>query len=246
MTAESKKELSGVEGLSVYLRYLKGHFPEMVLTGEGKTDILSKPDSHSEPSMASGRIPKEMALSEVAELASHCHLCALSERRRNVVFGEGNPDASLMFVGEGPGADEDATGRPFVGKAGELLTKMILAMGFDRSQVYIANIVKCRPPGNRPPEESERISCLPYLHRQISIVSPGAIILLGQTAASGLLRSVIGISRLRGRETRIPEFPAIRVLPTYHPAYLLRNPSAKVHVWEDLKMVMGWLKEGKE
>lgn len=236
-----KKELSGAEGLSIYMRYLKENIPDFVLLQGG--DGASPPISEDSPG-SPGTVQNCMDLAEIAELAKNCHLCSLSASRKNVVFGEGDPGARLMFVGEGPGADEDATGRPFVGKAGELLTKMIQAMGYDRSSVYIANIVKCRPPGNRPPEESERISCLPYLHRQISLVSPQIMVLLGQTASAALLRVTVGISKLRGKETRIPEFPGIRVLPTYHPAYLLRNPSAKVDVWEDLKQVMSWMKVG--
>jgi len=243
MSADAKKELSGVEGLLVYMRYLEGTIPDFSIM-KGRRNVEASSLAFPETALSDLTAGKEMALAEIAEVARACRLCALEAGRKNVVFGEGSPSASLMFVGEGPGADEDSTGRPFVGKAGELLTRMIVAMGYERSNVYIANIVKCRPPGNRVPEESERLACLPYLHQQISIVSPRVIILLGQTAALGLLRSTIGISKLRGRETKIPEFPGIRVMPTFHPAFLLRNPSAKADVWDDLKQVMAWLKDG--
>ncbi len=219
-----KTPLDGREGLSSYLRYLGDSLPDFYL-------IQHRADT----------VDRETALTELREEARACQRCSLFSTRTQVVFGEGNPWASLMFVGEGPGADEDATGRPFVGRAGELLTRMITAMGYERPDVYIANIVKCRPPGNRVPEEIERRSCLPFLHRQISLVAPKAIVLLGQTAAVSLLAHTTGIKKIRGKESRMKEHPEIRVMPTYHPAYLLRNPSAKGEVWEDLKQVMSWL-----
>ncbi len=239
-------EISGLEGLAVYLRYLEETVPDLGLprsvrgvSKEGETlSGGSVPPSSGAP-LSSGD-PLEALRSE----ATNCRLCGLAATRTHVVFGEGDPHAALMFVGEGPGADEDASGRPFVGRAGELLTRMIAAMGYRRDQVYIANVVKCRPPGNRVPEEVERAACMPYLVRQIEIVSPQALVLLGQTAALSLLKRSEGISKLRGHETRIPGFSGIRTMPTYHPAYLLRNPSAKGQVWEDLKQVMDWL--GKE
>ncbi len=233
-----RKILDGREGLAVYLRYLGETVPDFALA-KGM-DSSGSPGDAVEPS-EKGDPDSEMLLAELREQARTCTRCTLSSTRTQVVFGEGNPKATLMFVGEGPGADEDATGRPFVGRAGELLTKMIGAMGFERPEVYIANIVKCRPPGNRVPEEAERHACLPFLHRQIALIAPRSIVLLGQTAAASLLGQTGGISRLRGREARLPHFPEIRVMPTYHPAYLLRNPSAKAQVWEDLKQVMAWL-----
>jgi DNA polymerase len=145
-----------------------------------------------------------------------------------------------MFIGEGPGADEDASGLPFVGKAGELLTKMINAMGFARSEVYIGNIVKCRPPENRTPEEEEIGKCLPYIRRQIQLINPEAIVLLGATPLKGLF-NMTGITRMRGR---FLDYNGIPAMPTFHPAYLLRNPAAKADVWKDLQMVMKVL--GKE
>jgi DNA polymerase len=238
---DGKKILDGRDGLAVYLRYLEENVPNFMLARG-----LSSSGAPSERDMPSdnGAPDREMLLAELREEARACVRCALSATRTQVVFGEGNPAATLMFVGEGPGADEDATGRPFVGRAGELLTKMIGAMGFERQEVYIANIVKCRPPGNRVPDDGERSACLPFLHRQIALVSPRTVVLLGQTAAASLLGQTGGISRLRGKEARLSLFPRIRVMPTYHPAYLLRNPSAKAEVWEDLKQVMAWL--GKE
>ncbi|MCL5954104.1 MAG: uracil-DNA glycosylase [Nitrospirae bacterium] len=243
--------LDGPEGLAVYLRYLQETVPDMTLPrpsaekGESRLADGERAGPPLPSSLSAGSPPGESgSLESLASVVSECRLCVLSTTRTFAVFGEGNPDARLMFVGEGPGADEDASGRPFVGRAGELLTRMIAAMGYRREDVYIANVVKCRPPGNRVPEESERASCLPYLKRQIAMISPEAMVLLGQTAAVSLLSRNEGISRLRGRETSLPDFPGIRVMPTYHPAYLLRNPAAKAQVWEDLKQVMGWL--GKE
>ena len=239
------KVLEGREGLAVYLRYLGETVPDLFLAGSPPEERIGGPENENRSGLEGGfSEDREIGLAALREKARICTLCSLSSTRTNVVFGEGNPDAALMFVGEGPGADEDATGRPFVGRAGELLTKMIGAMGYARTDVYIANIVKCRPPGNRVPEENERQSCLPFLQQQISLVSPQAIVLLGQTAAASLLGQAVGISKLRGKEARLSRFPGIRVMPTYHPAYLLRNPSAKAEVWEDLKKVMAWL--GKE
>ena len=165
----------------------------------------------------------------------NCRNCPLCTGRRNVVFGEGNPQADLMFIGEGPGFDEDKLGRPFVGKAGQLLDKMILAMQFTREEVYICNIVKCRPPDNRVPMPEEAAACLPYLVKQIELVSPKVIVLLGATAAHYLLDKQEGITRLRGRWL---DYQGIPVMPTYHPAFLLRKPEAKREAWIDLQQVM--------
>ncbi len=166
-----------------------------------------------------------------------CMACRLGATRKNFVFGEGSPDAELMFIGEGPGRDEDLQGRPFVGRAGQLLDKMISAMQFRREDVYIGNIVKCRPPENRVPERDEADACMPYLMKQIALVRPKAIVLLGATPARFLL-GVKGINEVRGKWQRIE---GISTMPTYHPAFLLRNPSAKKTVWEDLKLVMALL-----
>lgn len=169
------------------------------------------------------------------DLGADCSRCKLHTLgRTQVVFGVGDPNADLMFVGEAPGADEDIQGEPFVGRAGQLLTKIIEAIGLRREDVYIANVIKCRPPGNRNPEPDEVEQCEPFLFRQIDTVKPKVIVALGKFAAQCLLRSNDPITRIRGREFKYRD--AI-LIPTYHPAYLLRTPSAKREVWEDMKRV---------
>jgi len=158
--------------------------------------------------------------------------------RKTIVFGEGDPDAELMFVGEGPGADEDEQGRPFVGRAGQLLNKMIEAMGLKREQVYIANVVKCRPPGNRTPEREEIETCSPFLLRQIAVIQPKAVVALGAVAARCLLGLNEPMARLRGRWF---DFRGTRLAVTYHPAFLLRDPRQKKETWKDLQRVMEYL-----
>ena len=167
----------------------------------------------------------------------NCQNCPLAATRQNVVFGEGDLRARLMFIGEGPGADEDATGRPFVGAAGQLLDKMIGAMHLAREDVYIANIVKCRPPGNRMPSPEEAAACIGYLKKQIELVQPEVIVLLGGTALSFLLE-INGITKYRGRWHNYNNIP---VMPTFHPAFLLRKAEAKREAWHDLKLVMAKL-----
>ena len=164
-----------------------------------------------------------------------CTRCKLHDKRTNIVYGVGHPDAPLVFVGEAPGADEDRTGEPFVGAAGQLLTKMIEAMGLSRQDVYICNILKCRPPGNRNPEPDEIEQCEPFLKKQLAAIRPRMIVALGKFAAQCLLRSDAPISRLRGTWK---EYEGIPLMPTYHPAFLLRTPSAKREVWADLQEVM--------
>jgi DNA polymerase len=163
-----------------------------------------------------------------------CKRCKLAPTRTNLVYGVGNPDADLVFVGEAPGADEDAQGEPFVGKAGQLLTKMIEAMGYTRADVYICNVLKCRPPGNRNPEPDEVASCEPFLKRQLAAIRPRMIVALGKFAAQCLLRDDTPITRLRGG---FRSYEGIPLMPTLHPAYLLRDPSKKKLAWEDLKAV---------
>jgi len=171
-------------------------------------------------------------LKTLEQLVTQCHLCPLSKTRTKTVFGEGDINASLMFVGEGPGAQEDTTGRPFVGRAGELLTKMIEnAIEIPRSKTYIANIVKCRPPNNRIPTPEEAYTCLPYLQKQIELVSPSIIVALGNTAYHYLTGDKSSISKIRGETINMGNYILI---PTYHPSYLLRNPSAKKEVYQDL------------
>jgi DNA polymerase len=185
------------------------------------------------------RSPAE-ALAIVRTDLGECTRCKLHRGRTNLVFGVGNPEARLMFVGEGPGADEDAQGVPFVGRAGQKLTDIIRAMGFQREDVYIANVVKCRPPGNRNPEPDEIEQCEPFLMRQIDVIKPAIVVALGKFAAQTLLRTTEPITKLRGRFHQIGH---TRVMPTFHPSYLLRNPAAKREVWDDMKAVMRALKE---
>ncbi|PYU21669.1 MAG: hypothetical protein DMG32_20035 [Acidobacteria bacterium] len=167
-----------------------------------------------------------------------CTRCKLHRRRTNIVFGVGNPHAELVFVGEGPGHDEDVQGIPFVGRAGQLLTQMINAMGLSRDDVYIANVVKCRPPENRTPEKDEIATCLPFLLRQLTNINPKVIVCLGSVAAQALLNTNKSISHFRGQWF---DFRGAKLMATYHPAYLLRNPQAKPEVWADLKKVMALL-----
>jgi len=168
-----------------------------------------------------------------ADIGPDCPRCKLATLgRKQVVFGVGNPDADLMFVGEAPGADEDIQGIPFVGRAGQLLTKMILAINLERDQVYIANVIKCRPPGNRNPEPDEIAACEPFLFQQIDAVRPRVIVALGAFAAKTLLRTEDPISRLRGRAY---DFRGAKLIPTFHPSFLLRSPDRKRDAWEDLK-----------
>lgn len=176
------------------------------------------------------------SLEEITANISTCRNCLLCEGRTHTVPGEGNADSpDIMFIGEGPGADEDVQGRPFVGKAGQLLTKMIEAMGYRREEVFIANTVKCRPPNNRAPLPEEMEACLPYLQQQIGLIKPKVIIGLGATAIKGLLGKTVGITRLRGTWQ---EYGGIRLMPTFHPSYLLRDPSKKKDVWQDLQLVL--------
>jgi uracil-DNA glycosylase family 4 len=172
------------------------------------------------------------------DIGPDCKRCKLSKARKNIVFGVGNPTAELVFVGEGPGHDEDLQGEPFVGRAGKLLTQMIEAMGLRREDVYIANVVKCRPPENRLPERDEIQTCSPYLMRQIAVIGPKVICCLGACSAQTLLQTNQGISKFRGEWF---DFRGSKLIATYHPAYLLRNPAAKGEVWKDLQKVMALL-----
>jgi DNA polymerase len=191
--------------------------------------------SEAEPRREAGVAAK--ALQVVRLELGECTRCKLSSQRQHIVYGVGSPDAPLVFVGEAPGSDEDRTGEPFVGAAGQLLTKMIIAMGLSREQVYICNILKCRPPGNRTPLPNEAANCRSFLERQIDLVKPKFICALGGCAAQNLLNSTFPIGKLRGR---FHDFRGIPVLVTYHPAYLLphRSPDKKRDVWEDMKMLL--------
>jgi uracil-DNA glycosylase family 4 len=181
------------------------------------------------------------ALAAVRADIGDCVRCKLhAQGRRQIVFGVGNPEADLMFVGEAPGADEDIQGIPFVGRAGQLLTKIIEAIDLRREDVYIANVIKCRPPGNRNPEQDEVDTCEPFLFQQIDIIKPKVIVALGTFAARTLLRTLDPISRLRGR---VYDYRGSKLIPTFHPAFLLRNPASKREVWEDMKVVRALLRK---
>jgi uracil-DNA glycosylase family 4 len=207
--------------------------------------VVAPPAAQATPGVAQGPslfesvecVPGD-TLERVCSDLGDCTRCKLHRHRNKIVFGAGNPRAELMFVGEGPGHDEDLKGLPFVGRAGQLLTQMIEAMGLSRNDVYIANVVKCRPPENRVPEKDEVSECMPYLIRQIGAIQPKVIVCLGSVAAQTLLSTNKGISRFRGEWF---DFRGSRLLATYHPAYLLRNPAAKPEVWADLKKVMAHL-----
>jgi len=186
---------------------------------------------------AAGKVADDTLL-KIREHLGECTRCKLHKARHTIVFGDGNPNADLVFVGEGPGADEDAQGLPFVGRAGKLLTQMIEAMGLQRKDVYICNVVKCRPPENRTPEKDEVSACSPFLLRQLDSINPKVIVCLGSVAAQTLLETNRGISHFRGEWL---DFRGHKLMATYHPAYLLRNPSAKSEVWKDLQKVMAEL-----
>lgn len=202
-----------------------------VSTASAKAEKSKAPASAPVPS---GKRIEDMDLEELRNMVAHCSKCGLHATRLNTVFSDGDSKARLMFIGEGPGRDEDEQGLPFVGKAGQLLTKMIQAMQFAREEVYIANIVKCRPPDNRVPQPDEAEACMPYLRRQIELVKPEVIVLLGATPLLWLM-NMKGISAVRGKWL---DYNGSAVMATYHPAYLLRNPPAKKDVWADLQIVM--------
>jgi uracil-DNA glycosylase family 4 len=196
---------------------------------DGKTKMPGKKKS---PSVVENTAS---SLESVRQEVTCCQLCSLSRTRKNVVFGDGNPQAKIVFVGEAPGADEDEQGLPFVGRAGQLLTNIIKAMGLERRDVYICNILKCRPPGNRNPLPEEIRLCEPFLKKQLQMISPQIICALGSFAAKTLLKTDTPITALRGR---FHAYEGIKLMPTYHPAYLLRNPPAKKFVWEDVQSIM--------
>jgi DNA polymerase len=201
---------------------------------DGRDAEISRPEETGRP--IRGRAE---ALIRLREEIGDCSRCKLCKSRKNIVFGEGLPEAELMFIGEGPGRDEDIQARPFVGSAGKLLTSLIEKMGMSREGVYIANIVKCRPPNNRDPEEDEISACMPFVERQIQIIRPKVIITLGRVASQALLNTKAPISRLRGTFFERCDIP---VMPTFHPAYLLRNPKDKWLTWDDVQKVLAKLK----
>ena len=209
-------------------------------------------DDPALPPLCREELSAQAAAAALAELDARyvrgCTNCRLHAHRTQTVFGVGNPRPQLVFVGEGPGADEDAQGEPFVGRAGQLLTRMIAAMTLTREQVYICNVVKCRPPDNRTPADDEMETCAPFLFRQLAILRPRVIVALGRPATQTLLATKAPITKLRGRFQDFPPpelahlaLPPAKLMPTFHPAYLLRNPAAKADAWEDLKQVMRFL-----
>ncbi len=208
--------------------------------------VREKIPAHEESDTGGSNTDAQIELDGIADEVRQCRKCQLGSLRTNAVPGEGNPDAQIFFIGEGPGAEEDARGRPFVGRAGQLLDKIIAAMKLKRSDVFIGNILKCRPPGNRDPKPDEIVSCLPYLQRQIEVITPSIIVALGAHAARTLLNTNKPIGQLRGRfQEYVPGFgkAPIKLMPTYHPAYLLRNYSHdnRRRVWEDMKKVLAEL-----
>jgi len=228
--ADNTEEIK--EDLRAYLEYLQSAGIEALPRREHSED------EGISPAQAASRNIQTLEMIQ-KELAG-CKRCKLHRSRRTIVFGEGNPKATLMFIGEGPGYDEDVQGRPFVGAAGQLLTKIIESINLRREEVYIANIVKCRPPGNRNPQPDEVKACLPFLFKQIEAIGPQIICALGTVSAQALLDTRATISSLRGK---VFDFRGIRLLPTFHPAYLLRNPDGKKAVWEDMKQIRAWLNE---
>jgi len=210
--------------------------PQEIGEDNPKEDSLAQIESRASTQNQSLAADKAAALKVIREeKIGDCTRCALHKGRHTIVFADGSPDARLMFVGEGPGADEDAQGLPFVGRAGQLLNNMIVAMGLQREQVYIANIVKCRPPQNRTPEPEEANTCVQFLNQQIAVVRPEVIVALGATAATYLLGQRQPLAGLRGR---VHQFRGARLIVTYHPAFLLRDPRQKKEAWADLQIAM--------
>ncbi|MGD1152778.1 MAG: uracil-DNA glycosylase [Syntrophales bacterium] len=205
----------------------------LCMTGEPAALDTSAAEKSQAQSRTSPR--KELTLGDVKKELGDCQRCSLGRVRTNIVFGEGNPKAEIVFVGEAPGGDEDIQGRPFVGRAGQLLTRIIAAMGLKRDDVYICNILKCRPPGNRNPRPEEIAACEPFLIRQLEAINPRVICALGTVATRTLLKTDVPITVLRGK---FHSYHGIQLMPTYHPAYLLRNAGAKKQVWEDVQKIM--------
>jgi len=252
LLTETKKQLEhlrilGVEGI-------RGVTVNAPVRKRGLPPPLTEPAQATPPDLSSSLfgdlMPAPVALTPSTETFEqiHCEIgdctrCPLHQERTHVVHTEGNRKARLMFVGEAPGADEDAQARPFVGRAGQLLTKIIEALGLKREEVLIGNVNRCRPPGNRAPTTEEASMCKPFLLREIAVVQPEVIVVLGNTAMKNLLDTREGITRLRGR---FQDYKGIKVMPTFHPAYLLRDPSKKRETWEDLKKVRDYLDSHKQ
>ncbi len=228
------------QALENYLRFCKeigiGELPAGFAAGGTEIEDTEKNGTALLSGRGKARGASVQTLSEIREELGDCTRCRLCETRKNIVFGEGNPRARLVFVGEGPGRDEDIQGRPFVGRAGQLLTKIIQAMKLERKDVYICNVVKCRPPGNRNPEPDEVASCEPFLTKQIESINPEVIVSLGSVATGLMLKlKNFKMGQLRGT---FHQYGNSKLMITYHPAALLRNPAFKKPVWEDMKLVM--------
>jgi len=246
-TVPLPRETTLREDALLYLSWVRGAVGRFA---PGENDVTPGPDDGTTPPAVEAAPPEGVlgtdpregpvradpsdAFGALRQEALSCRRCRLCESRTTVVFGEGSRRPRLMVVGEAPGADEDATGRPFVGKAGQLLTRMLAAIGLSRDDVFIANVLKCRPPGNRPPQPDEVASCRPYLLEQMRLLDPALVLVLGNHAARAVLATDRGITSLRGAVATSPEGRA--VLPTFHPAYLLRNPAAKREAWLDLQL----------
>ena len=220
------------ETLAVVQRWTDAAQAQLPSAGSADQIAVGEPTAKVQPA-------DQETLEQIRIDLGDCRRCGLAAGRTQIVYGDGNARARLVFVGEGPGFEEDRSGRPFVGPAGQLLTKIIQGMKLTREQVYICNVIKCRPPQNRDPLPEEIASCRPFLERQLAAINPEVICTLGTHAAQTLLNTTTPVSRLRGR---FQVFNGIRVMPTYHPAYLLRNPERKRDVWEDMKKIMALLR----
>src|SRR5437660_9335049 len=246
LTLDAKKRQALAARLDFYRELGMHDFYRHAQAPAFDEQLIALPDKAQSPELADLHIFQAdppagdavAALRAISEDIGDCTRCGLSRGRKNIVFGVGNPKADIMFIGEGPGADEDEQGEPFVGRAGQLLNNMIAAMGLRREDVYIANVVKCRPPGNRTPEKDECDVCSPFLMRQIEVIQPKVIVALGAVAAKNLLAVNDSMANLRGRWY---DFRDSKLLVTYHPAYLLRDPRQKKETWKDLQMAMKYL-----
>ena len=246
LTLDAKKRQALAARLDFYRELGMHDFYRHAQAPASDEQLIALPDKAQNPEPADLHILQAdppagdavTALRAIREDIGDCTRCGLSRGRKNIVFGVGNPKADIMFIGEGPGADEDEQGEPFVGRAGQLLNNMIAAMGLRREDVYIANVVKCRPPQNRAPERDEIETCSPFLMRQVDVVRPKIIVALGATAAKTLLGISDSMASLRGR---LYDFRGTKLAVTYHPAFLLRDPRQKKEAWKDLQMVMNFL-----
>ena len=246
LTLDAKKRQALAARLDFYRELGMHDFYRHAQAPAFDEQLIALPDKAQSPELADLHIFQAdppagdavAALRAISEDIGDCTRCGLSRGRKNIVFGVGNPRADIMFIGEGPGADEDEQGEPFVGRAGQLLNNMIAAMGLRREDVYIANVVKCRPPQNRAPERDEIETCSPFLMRQVDVIRPKIIVALGATAAKTLLGISDSMASLRGR---LYDFRGTKLAVTYHPAFLLRDPRQKKEAWKDLQMVMNFL-----